>query len=149
MARGLPPARGSGAGELRVALLDERGQAFPGVRAREELTERFAFRGEVVLVVAAERAVRELLHRPERDGALCGEESCRLARLVQHGIVHAVDEPDARGFVRSHQTAREDQLLGDTEAAHARESLRATPARDDSEIHLGLTELRAARRVAK
>src|SRR4051812_32138283 len=124
MARGLPSARGSGAGELRVALLDERSQAFPGVRAREELAERVAFCGEVVLVVAAERAVRQLLHRAERDGALCGEQSCRLARLVQHWIVHAVDEPDAHGFVRPDQAAGEDQLLSETQAAHARESLR-------------------------
>ena len=43
--------------------------------------------------------------------------------------------------------AGEDQLLGDAEAADACESLRAAPAGNDSEVDLGLAELRARRGV--
>src|SRR5207302_3791716 len=56
--------------ELRVALLDERGQTLLRVLAREELSERGAFGLEVCRVVAAEGAVGELLHQPQGDGAL-------------------------------------------------------------------------------
>ena len=99
-------------------------------------------------VVAAERPVGEILHQPQRDRALRREEARRLARLVEHRVVDGVDEADAQRLLRVDDAAGEDQLLGDAETAHAREPLRAAPARDDPEIDLGLAELRSARRVA-
>src|SRR5580765_3481569 len=58
-----------------------------------------------------------------------------------------IDEPDANRLVGADDPAGEDELLGDTKAADARESLRPAPTRKDSEVHLGLPELRARRGV--
>src|SRR6185437_16966179 len=59
-----------------------------------------------------------------------------------------IDEPDAKRLVGAEDPAGEDELLGDTEAADACESLRPAPTRNDSEVHLGLPKLRNGRGVA-
>src|SRR5205823_6526008 len=140
---------GSMADELRFALLDERGEPLLRVLAREELAERIAFRRQVLFVVAAERPVRQLLHRAERDRALRGQQSRGLARLLEHRIVNRVDEPEPQSLIGADDAPGEDQLLGDAQAAHAGETLSAAPARNDPEIHLWLAKLRGTRRVAK
>src|SRR5262249_43767079 len=75
------------------------------------------------------------------------EELSRLARLVEHGVVHAVHDADAKRLVGVDGSTGEDELLRDPEAADAREPLRPAPPRDDPEVHLGLTELRVRRRI--
>ena len=100
-------------------------------------------------MVAAEGAVGELLHQPQGDGALRGEQGTRLARLLEHGVVDSVDEPDAQGFAGVDDAAREDQLLRHAQPAYAREPLSAAPAGNDPEVDLRLAELRVSRGVAE
>src|SRR5204863_6146309 len=106
--------------------------------------EGVALRLEIRGMVAAERAVRELLHHAERDRALRREQRGRLTSLVQRRVVDAVDEPDAQRLLRADDTSGEDQLLCDAEAAHACEPLRPAPAGDAPQVDLGLPELRPA-----
>src|SRR5436190_6337367 len=68
--------------------------------------------------------------------------------LLEDRVVNGVDEPDAQRLVRIDRAPREHELLCDSDPADAREPLGASPAGDDPEVHLRLTELRTRRRVA-
>src|SRR5207244_4337146 len=147
------PSRGGAlrelvASELWLALVDEGGQAFLRVLAREELAEGVGLGVQAGLVVASQRPVDELLGDAKRDRALGREQLGRLARLLQHRVVHGVDEPDAQSLLGVHGAAREDELLGHARAANAGKSLRAPPAGNEAQVDLRLTQLRRARRVA-
>ena len=52
-----------------------------------------------------------------------------------------VHQPEPQCLVCVDEPAGEDQVLGDAEAADAREPLRPAPARDDPEVDLRLAEL--------
>src|SRR5215211_1965817 len=101
-------------------------------------------------MVSLEGAVRGFFCGCEGDWALRGEASGDLQRLLHEllGLEQTVHQPPLVRLVGVDQPAREDQLLGETEPADARESLRPTPPRNDSQVDLGLPKLRAGRRVA-
>ena len=57
-----------------------------------------------------------------------------------------VDEPDAIGLLRADHLSGEDELQGAALADQPRQTLRAAAARKESELDLGLAELRALHR---
>src|SRR4051794_26794178 len=135
-------------GEVRLALLDERGEPLLRVLAREEAAELRVLALQVRDVVALQRVVQRALRGGERERALRREQVRRLARLVEHRIVHAVDETACERLVGLDEAAGEDQLLREAEAAQAREPLGAAPAGNDPEVDLGLAKLGARGGVA-
>src|SRR4051794_4038615 len=135
-------------GEVRLALLDERGEPLLRVLAREEAAELRVLALEVRYVLALQSVVQRALRGGERERALRGEQARSLERLVEHRILYAVDEAARKRLVGLDEPPGEDQLLREAEAAQPRQPLRAAPARDDPEVDLRLAELRARGRVA-
>ena len=86
---------------------------------------------------SGQRSVREnrLHHRRRRRQQLGGG----------HDAIH---QPDAKRFLRVDHFAGEQQLQRAALADEARQPLRAAVAWHESELHLGLTELRGLRRDA-
>src|SRR5205085_2902520 len=107
-----------------------------------EAAEEVGLRVEVRLVQRAEREVDRALRGAERERALRGEQRREFPRTVDRRVGELVDESDPERLVRVDRPPGEDQVLRDADAADPREPLRATPARDDPEVDLGLSELR-------
>src|SRR5207245_306128 len=99
-------------------------------------------------MVDAERQVAQALREPERDRRLRRQLARDLERAVENRIGYRVDEADAQRLLRVDRAPAEDELLRGAEPADPRQPLRTAPARDDAEVDLRLTELRARRRVA-
>src|SRR5207248_9425680 len=75
------PRGGSAAGEVRRALLGERGHALLGVLAREQVAEALDLGAEVTLVLALECQIERGLSGGECDRAAGGERAGGLSDL--------------------------------------------------------------------
>src|SRR5207247_7648161 len=89
------------------------------------------------------------LRRGEGERALGGQQLGYLAGLVENRVVDRVDEPDAQRLFGVDDSAGEDHVLRNPEAADPSQPLRAAPAGDDPEVDLRLAELRLGARVAE
>ena len=136
--------------EARLALLEERGDALVHVVGAEGVLEagdlerrrdvgRLPGRGD-------EHALRERDGRRRVDGDL-GD---RLARPGEQRVAvgePARDEPGGDGLVDADPAPGVDELLRAGEADGPGEPHGAAEARDETQLHLGLAEVRGIRRV--
>src|SRR5581483_2794668 len=139
------PARKPG-----LALLDEGGHPLLLVLAREELREGLGLVGQRRGEVALQRAVREFLRPGEDERALRGEQTRELERLRHQlaGGEDGVHEPALARLLGADHAPGVDELLRQPDAAGPRETLRAAPARDDSDRDLRLPQPRRVGCVA-
>src|SRR5438067_9334356 len=106
------PRGGSAAGEVRRALLGERGHALLSVLAREQVAEALDLGAEVTLVLALECQIERGLSGGECDRAAGGERAGGLPDL-RHQLVRLVDgadKADSECLFGIDCPAREDQV---------------------------------------
>src|SRR5204863_3839199 len=97
-------------GEVRLTLFYKGGHAFTRVLAREQRAELLRLALEVLDVVTLERVIDRALRRRERERALRRQQRGDLPPLLEHGIVHPVDEADAKRFLSVDDASGQDQV---------------------------------------
>src|SRR5439155_13148202 len=131
------------AGEVRLALLDERRHALDLVPRGEQRREQLALPGQAGGQVHVQPAVDGLLGRPQRlrRPDRVRRDELHRRRVDVRGGHDPVDQAHRERLGGVDQPAGEDQVLGLGRTDQPGQPLGTARARDDAQVDLGLAEL--------